>query len=178
MHGMKDQNIFVSDRIRKGGMLMRGLCCRMRLPGANTAADPDAGCEYGQYVVVAHVWPRGSVRRSPRWGQTAPWTLCLGLARCACTAGVAGAVAGAAHMGQFAVVHSLFLIQIVSPGGRVWLEKAWRLSVMVGNMMVNPDYLRKICSLRRRAVVRFQIERYLRPKPLSGTLAPPFLHVY
>ena len=104
MHGIKSQNIFVSDRIRKGGMLMRGLCSRMRLPGANTAADPDAGCEYGQYVVVAHVWPRGSVRRSPRWGQTAPWTLCLGLARCACTAGVTGAVAGAAHMGQFAVV--------------------------------------------------------------------------
>ena len=42
-----------------------------------------------------------------------------------------GAVAGAAHMGQFAVLRSPAFIEIVSPGGRVWLERAWRLSVMV-----------------------------------------------
>ena len=146
--------------------------------GATTAAEPGAGCEYGQRVVVPHVWARGSVRHSPRWGETAPWKLCLGLARCACTAGVTGAVAGAAHMGQFAVVHSPAFIEIVSPGGRVWLERAWRLSVMVGKMMENPDSLRKVCSLRQRAVVTFQIARYLRPAPLSGTFSTTFLHVF
>ena len=169
---------FLFVRIRKSGMPCETSSVACACLGATTAAEPGAGCEYGQRVVVPHVWARGSVRHSPRWGETAPWKLCLGLARCACTAGAAGAVAGAAHMGQFAVLRSPAFIEIVSPGGRVWLERAWRLSVMVGKMMENPDSLRKVCSLRQRAVVTFQIARYLRPAPLSGTFSTTFLHVY
>ena len=55
--------------------------------GATTAAEPGAGCEYGQRVVVPHVWARGSVRHSPRWGETAPWKLMRSLMKIVVSSG-------------------------------------------------------------------------------------------
>ena len=77
MHWISVEMYFLFVRIRKSGMPCETSSVACACLGATTAAEPGAGCEYGQRVVVPHVWARGSVRHSPRWGETAPcpWKL-------------------------------------------------------------------------------------------------------